>query len=293
MVSRFSPRILAFFGIETAPIAGVDEAARAADELRRTTNTLTRFTIVGFSAIGGIAVAAGLGSPGAHEGWVGWLETLAGGCLLAAAASMLGGLVGFLFGIPRALQGADGNSSLVNTNLEQISDWLTKILVGVSLTQLTELPTKLWNAAELVAPIFAPLEEAEAIAATVIVSFAILGFFAGYLCTRLFLTIALLRADRLAQPARDDLARGEGFVGSVAQADELAAKIEALPETRVLQLVAAPPAANAEVLAMLKADDPAGSYLRDAAMGRRALIRLLVMGDRTKQHLAAWEKALA
>jgi len=46
--------------------------------------------------------------------------------------------------VPRSLQevpsanGQPGYSG--NTNLEQISDWLTKILVGVGLTQLREIP---------------------------------------------------------------------------------------------------------------------------------------------------------
>src|SRR5690242_13820196 len=80
---------------------------------------------------------------------------LAGGCLL------LGALVGFLFGIPRSLLheggAANGDNEQAagryrpNTNLEQISDWLTKILVGVGLTQMGEIPNYLRDGASYLA----------------------------------------------------------------------------------------------------------------------------------------------
>jgi hypothetical protein len=74
------------------------------------------------------------------------------GILVAGTFLLLGAIIGLLFGIPRALQqekvigdsAGSGTSSAgsgtasgyrPNTNLEQISDWLTKILVGVGLTQ--------------------------------------------------------------------------------------------------------------------------------------------------------------
>lgn len=73
----------------------------------------------------------------------GWVQVAAFGLLLALASVMVGVLVGFLFGIPRALQNAGTGGAeagwgrySTNTNLEQISDWLTKILVGVGLVEL-------------------------------------------------------------------------------------------------------------------------------------------------------------
>src|SRR5690242_16782606 len=45
----------------------------------------------------------------------------------AGAFFAVGMSAGFIFGIPR------GSHKYVNSNLEQISDWLTKILVGVGL----------------------------------------------------------------------------------------------------------------------------------------------------------------
>jgi len=64
----------------------------------------------------------------------------ASGIILALACLSAGFLAGFLFGIPKVLQGdrtaatktSKGRTPYrqrVNTNLEEISDWLTKIIV--------------------------------------------------------------------------------------------------------------------------------------------------------------------
>src|SRR5579864_3778310 len=69
------------------------------------------------------------------------LSIIGNSVLFAGGAFFIGALLGFLFGIPRTLQGEAANketesdnknniSYKVNTNLEQISDWLTKVLVG-------------------------------------------------------------------------------------------------------------------------------------------------------------------
>lgn len=62
--------------------------------------------------------------------------------LIALAAAMAGALLGFIFGIPKTVTTNTTNATAVqteykgNSNLEQISDWLTKILVGAGLVQL-------------------------------------------------------------------------------------------------------------------------------------------------------------
>src|SRR6185503_13654313 len=69
----------------------------------------------------------------------GTMSAACGGALVALAPAAVGALLGFVFGIPKTLQSnappaADGKAAYqVNTNLEQISDWLTKMLVGVGL----------------------------------------------------------------------------------------------------------------------------------------------------------------
>ncbi|MFL5330330.1 MAG: hypothetical protein ACJ8C4_15625 [Gemmataceae bacterium] len=74
------------------------------------------------------------------------------GLLLAAACVAAGFFAGFVFGIPRVLQvdrvpkslkAADGEyRQRVNTNLEDISDWITKIIVGLGLYELKLLSNR-------------------------------------------------------------------------------------------------------------------------------------------------------
>lgn len=131
-------------------------------------------------------------------------------CMFAAASLLGGGLFGFLFGIPRTLQqqrdgehdgastqNADGQSSTYapNTNLEQISDWLTKILVGAGLIQLTKLRQFCADAATSLAPGFGGGDSARVFALATILSYVLLGFLVGYLWTRLYFAGALRAAD--------------------------------------------------------------------------------------------------
>ena len=71
---------------------------------------------------------------------------------VAGASSFVGGIVGFLFGIPRSAQSADRTIDAAryhgNTNLEQVSDWLTKIILGVGLVQLDRLLPSLGRLAQ-------------------------------------------------------------------------------------------------------------------------------------------------
>jgi hypothetical protein len=70
----------------------------------------------------------------ASQGVNGW-EITALAFLIGAASFWLAGLLGYLFGIPRSLQ-EGGGPFRANTSLEQISDWLTKIVIGVGLVEL-------------------------------------------------------------------------------------------------------------------------------------------------------------
>jgi hypothetical protein len=120
------------------------------------------------------------------------------GLIVAVASTAVGGLFGFLFGIPRTVQSSGKASEYqqeVNTNLEQISDWLTKILVGVGLTQLNNIPPKIWSMADRLKVGF---DGNQAVATCVLLNFVVCGFFAGYLFTRLFLAGAFVYADKAA-----------------------------------------------------------------------------------------------
>lgn len=134
-----------------------------------------------------------------------------------------GSLIGFLFGIPRVLQQdgvapttqvsnatAGGGGALnqnavysikVNTNLEQISDWLTKIFVGLGLIQLQRVPQHLDRAATYVA--YGLGGGTKFFAGGLIVYFTVLGFLGFYLVTRLYIAGALSRADQDANQKLD------------------------------------------------------------------------------------------
>ncbi len=120
------------------------------------------------------------------------LEVLAVGLLTAAAAFAAGALLGFLFGIPRFLaqQGTapapgatNGPTYTPNTNLEQISDWLTKILVGVGLVQLGQIGHGISVLGKGVEEGLG--KDTHSIAIMLMVSFSIVGFLSSYLFTRL------------------------------------------------------------------------------------------------------------
>lgn len=111
------------------------------------------------------------------------------------------GAVGFLFGIPKVLQ-SDLAASVgtpyrqqPNTNLEQISDWLTKIIVGLGLIESKSIPPFLHRMAEILAGGIGSLEDHIAFASALIPYFLAIGFLFGYLLTRIFLAPAFARAD--------------------------------------------------------------------------------------------------
>jgi CheY-like chemotaxis protein len=126
------------------------------------------------------------------------------GAATAGASFAVGGMTGFIFGIPRSLQELPARqpapdelapvapspaSSLAfvgNTSLEQISDWLTKIIVGVGLTQLANIPSGLSAIGEFLAPSLGGLDSSVAFGAILVVYYGIGGFFVSYLWTRLY-----------------------------------------------------------------------------------------------------------
>lgn len=174
-----------------------------------------------------------------------WTEGKAAGVasvgIMAAGASLLvGGLLGFLFGIPRTLQEerpgprvasggpssqrANGNELPLyraNTNLEQISDWLTKILVGVGLTQIGAIPERIGQLAGYLARGLGGSESSSVFAVAVVVYYVGCGFLLGYLWTRLFLAGALLRADFAAEIERlrndSDQGKADAFALNLVQ----------------------------------------------------------------------------
>jgi tetratricopeptide (TPR) repeat protein len=174
-----------------------EEKNTTGDNLRKTLAGLTLWTVGNMLWIVVYAVSR-VDTGSSHVNNMGIILGVIGyAALLGVAALAVGALLGFLFGIPRTIQSEDKSTDeyrqVVNTNLEQISDWLTKILVGVGLTQLNNLPLKIWALAD---KLKSGLNDNQAITTCVILNFLVCGFFAGYLLTRLFLAAAFNTADR-------------------------------------------------------------------------------------------------
>lgn len=161
----------------------------------------------GFFAAGLTVVAAGAPGP------------ILPAILWSFAALACGFVVGFLFAVPRAGE-QTGNSLLkINNNLVEVSDWLTKIIVGLGLIHLSRMPGYLQRAGYYVGQGLRKPTDAlpEQFAAGILLYFAVLGFLAGYLITRLAWGPAFRNAD-------------EAVVGSVEEL--ISAPVESTPGTR-------------------------------------------------------------
>ena len=142
------------------------------------------------------------------------------------ACLLLGAVIGFLFGIPKTLQGTrtwnkrkekaiqkseveenneEGKTNspsyelLVNTNLTEVSDWLTKIIVGLSLVNLNRISSFLTMRAAVLAQALSNSSNnslAIAFAYGLIVAFTIFGFLFGYNSTRMILSPNYSRSDQ-------------------------------------------------------------------------------------------------
>jgi hypothetical protein len=129
---------------------------------------------------------------------------------ISGASVMLGGFGGFLFGIPRRLQNdgavrkqtTDVQTSETderqlyegNTNLEQISDWLTKIIVGVTLVKLGDIVEALNGYGYKIAVATGRPSDGT-FSVGLMIFFFICGFLIGYLWSRLFLGRAPTEAE--------------------------------------------------------------------------------------------------
>ena len=86
----------------------------------------------------------------------------------------------------------------INSNLVEVSDWLTKIIVGVGLIELKSLPGSARSMAAFIAPSLATdTPTAMAVVGGIMLFFSVHGFLIGYLLTRIYLSIMIKRADSL------------------------------------------------------------------------------------------------
>ncbi|NQX33289.1 hypothetical protein [Herbiconiux sp. VKM Ac-2851] len=109
------------------------------------------------------------------------------GYMFAAAAAF--SIVGFIFGVPKTKEQsaqAESGRFAASSSLEQISDWLTKIIIGATLVQVATLPGALAALGRYLATGLS-LPNAPAVAISVVVYGASVGFLMSYLWARLIL----------------------------------------------------------------------------------------------------------
>lgn len=147
-----------------------------------------------FGSMGVIVVLIALFANQAEHGWA----LFAAGSLVAIGAFAVGSLLGLLFGVPHSAENSTTSMStwalIPNTSLDQISDWLTKILVGVGLTQLFEIPSRLQALASYLAPVFGGTDSGKGFGLSVVISSSVVGFLASWVWTRLLLSADLAQA---------------------------------------------------------------------------------------------------
>lgn len=161
-----------------------------------------------------------------------FLSFVGTGIMFAGASLFIGAVLGFLFGIPRTVTsdlqkapppanpslsattggaptasaaktyGAPDSSTstatryMPNPDLEQIADWLTKILVGVGLTQLGQIPGGL---EQLKAALRNEIGGDGTFAVSLALYFVLCGFLIGFLWTRLYFPQALHWSDEASE----------------------------------------------------------------------------------------------
>lgn len=148
------------------------------------------------------------------------LTAFGAAAMVAAASCLSGALLGFLFGVPRALSSDTGTHSarqdgrlIPNTNLEQVSDWLTKIILGATLVQLGNLTRGFAELTTSVSSIFgSPTMENRIVTGATILYSAVLGFFAAYIAARSIITFLfyISPSDWLSELQQTQAGRGTG-----------------------------------------------------------------------------------
>jgi hypothetical protein len=131
---------------------------------------------------------------------------LAVGTVAAIASGCVGLLAGFILGLPRYIRLAGNHKQAPigdspqpavtpghfepSSNLEQISDWLTKLLLGAGLVQLGTLFRGFGTLADSVgsgmSASSSPTMSARIVAGSVMVAALILGFLGGYIATSIW-----------------------------------------------------------------------------------------------------------
>lgn len=144
-----------------------------------------------------------------------WLSFVGLAVLVGATGFAAGGFLGFLFGVPRVgapssdtsapADGAGQPTVRSNTNLEEVSDWLTKIVVGVSLVQFGKINGALLQFSAEFQRSIPKVPNGGFAACLVLVGSAICGFLSAYLKSRTNLLQGFNAAFQIARKTIDSV----------------------------------------------------------------------------------------
>ena len=159
--------------------------------MRKEEQSIGRALLVG--CILGLVGLIGFAASMPHFG----LRLLFIGLLLAVATFVSGSFIGTLFGMPRRNNAEDStNAYTLNNSLVEIADWLTKIIVGLGLVNLKQLPAELMSIGEFVShSIGGKGLGVNVFVNSIVVYFGVLGIYIGYNYMRLVLSQKYKKAD--------------------------------------------------------------------------------------------------
>ncbi len=179
---------LKYLKVPAKPGEVSDEAAICQGAIQK----LLIFDAIGFSALLVTATGADHWRSGVVARAIGY------GTLVAGAFFVLGVLFGYLFGLrPAGFEQSDGKEKQAGgtpsgprTNLEEIADWFTKLILGAGLVELTNLREPIGQFATFIAsgvdpyPAVKGNQGSPAIALSIMLFFSASGTLYGYLWTR-------------------------------------------------------------------------------------------------------------
>ncbi len=119
------------------------------------------------------------------DGW----KVFASSILLAGTTFFGGALLGLLFALPNraVLKDKESISSDVkNSNLIEISEWLTKMIIGVTLIQLHSIPEFIRKLSYYLQPLLGNKPESGTFGMLITAFFFVFGFLIGYISCRIF-----------------------------------------------------------------------------------------------------------
>jgi len=225
----------------------------------------------------------------AEKSW----EIFACSLFIGLASTLVGALLGFVFGVPKTVVATGstpagiGTTTLYqgNTNLEQISDWLTKILVGAGLVELKNIPRALdvFGSKFIGNNSLGPFGWVAA--PTLAIAYCVCGFLLAYLWARIYM-ISDLEADKAAEAARD---AAEAATNTEAATEESAKAAEVAKLAAAVSAGAAADTATAASTAATAHPTPETAATKEVA--NTAASAATVAGTATETALSAAETA--